>query len=276
MNVRAVPLNDGRTIPQLGLGVFQMSEQQAEGAVLAAYEAGYRLVDTAAGYQNEAAVGRAIARLDRPEHDDVYVTTKLANGDHGYDEALAAFDVSMGKLGLDTLDLYLVHWPCPRTNRYVETWRALVRLREEGRVRSIGVSNFEPHHLRRIVDETGVVPAVNQVELSPFFQQRELRAVHAELGIATEAWSPLGKGGVELLGHPTVTGIAAAHHATPAQVVLGWHLASGIVTIPKSVTPSRIVENIGAADLTFDDAELAAMTALDRGARLGPRPDDIE
>jgi 2,5-diketo-D-gluconate reductase A len=273
MSVLAVPLNDGRTIPQLGLGVFQMSEEQAEAAVSAAHEAGYRLVDTAAGYQNEAAVGRAIARFDR---DDMYVTTKLMNDDHGYDEALKAFDVSMSKLGIDTLDLYLVHWPCPRKNRYVETWRALVRLRDEGRVRSIGVSNFEPHHLERIVGETGVVPAINQVELSPFLQQRELRAAHAELGIATEAWSPLGKGGSDLLAHPTVTGIAAAHGATPAQIVLGWHLAMGIVAIPKSVTPSRIVENFGAADVTLDDAELEAMAALDCGARLGPRPDDVD
>jgi 2,5-diketo-D-gluconate reductase A len=273
MGVATVPLNDGATIPQLGLGVFQMSDEQAEAAVLAAHEVGYRLVDSAAGYENEAGVGRAIARFDR---DDIYVTTKLKNDDHGYDEALAAFDLSMRKLGIDTLDLYLVHWPCPRQNRYVETWRALVRLREEGRVRSIGVSNFEPHHLRRIVDETGVVPAVNQVELHPFLQQRKLRSVHAELGVVTEAWSPLGKGGSHLLAHSTVTEIAAEHGATPAQVVLAWHLAEGIVVIPKSVTPSRIMENLGAAELVLGETEVSAISALDSGARLGPRPDDVD
>jgi len=273
MSVATVPLTDGATIPQLGLGVFQMSDEQAEAAVLAAHEVGYRLVDSAAGYENENGVGRAIARLDR---DDVYVTTKLKNDDHGYDEALEAFDLSMSKLGIDTLDLYLVHWPCPQQNRYVETWRALIRLREEGRVRSIGVSNFEPHHLRRIVDETGVVPAVNQVELHPFLQQRELRSVHAELGVVTEAWSPLGQGGSHLLAHPTVTQIAAEHEATPAQVVLAWHLAEGIVVIPKSVTPSRIAENFGAAELVLGEAEVSSISALDSGARLGPRPDDVD
>src|SRR5919199_5063650 len=273
MSVATVPLNDGATIPQLGLGVFQMSDEQAEAAVLAAHDAGYRLVDSAAGYENEEGVGRAIARFDR---DDFYVTTKLKNDDHGYDEALAAFDASIGRLGLETLDLYLIHWPSPRREKYVETWRALIRLRGEGRVRSIGVSNFEPHHLRRLVDETGVVPVVNQVELHPFHQQRELRETHRELGIITEAWSPLGQGKTEVLADPEVVRIAKEHDATPAQVVLAWHLAIGNVVIPKSVTPSRIEENLGAVQLELTHQDLAAFTGLDRGLRVGPHPDSFD
>jgi diketogulonate reductase-like aldo/keto reductase len=268
-----VPLHDGTTIPQFGLGVFQMTEAEAEAAVGVAIRAGYRLVDTAAGYENETAVGRALASLGRR---DVYVTTKLANDDHGHDSALAAFDASIGRLGLETLDLYLIHWPSPRREKYVETWRALIRLREEGRVRSIGVSNFEPHHLRRLVDETGVVPVVNQVELHPFHQQRELRETHRELGIITEAWSPLGQGKTEVLADPEVVRIAKEHDATPAQVVLAWHLAIGNVVIPKSVTPSRIEENLGAVQLELTHQDLAAFTGLDRGLRVGPHPDSFD
>jgi len=268
--VKDVPLNDGTTIPQLGLGVFQMTPEQAEAAVIEAHRAGYRLVDSAAGYENEAAVGRAVAQVGR---DSLYVTTKLKNDDHGFDEALKAFDTSMAELGFDTLDLYLIHWPAPARERFVETWRALIRLREEGRVRSIGVSNFEPHHLQRLVDETGVVPTVNQVELHPLHQQSALREVHQRLGIVTEAWSPLGQGQLDMLSHPTLAGIAREHDATPAQVVIAWHLAIGNVVIPKSVTPARIAENLASAAVELSDAELDQVGALDTNTRIGPHPD---
>lgn len=272
VDVRAVLCNDGTSIPQMGLGVFQMSEAEAEAAVVTARQAGYRLVDTAAGYENEAAVGRGIDRFDR---DDFYVTTKLRNDNQGYDETLAAFDVSMAKLGIETLDLYLIHWPSPGRDRFVDSWRALIRLRDEGRVTSIGVSNFEPHHLRRLVAETGVVPVLNQVELHPFLQQRALRDVHDELGIRTEAWSPLGQGRADLFSHPAVIAIANAHSATPAQVVLAWHLAVGNVVIPKSVTASRVVENLASTRLALSAAQVQAISDLDSGQRMGPHPDEF-
>lgn len=270
VQVATVSLNDGTTIPQLGIGVFQMTEAEAEAAVLCAHDAGYTLVDTAAGYRNEAAVGRAVAQRGR---EAFYVTTKLANDDHGYDSALSAFDASMGQLGFEHLDLYLIHWPAPEREAYVETWRALARLREEGRVTSVGVSNFEPHHLRRLVEETGVVPVVNQIELHPFLQQRELRALHSELGIVTESWSPLGSGKGDLLAHPVLVRIAREHGVTPAQVVLAWHLAIGAVVIPKSVTPARIVENIASTGVVLTAEDLDAIAAVEDGTRFGPHPD---
>jgi 2,5-diketo-D-gluconate reductase A len=270
--VRPVLCNDGTSIPALGLGVFQMSEQEAEAAVVTARQAGYRLIDTAAGYDNESAVGRAIAQFDR---DDFYVTTKLKNDDHGYDQTLAAFDVSMTKLGIDTLDLYLIHWPSPARDSYVDSWRAMIRLRDEGRIKSIGVSNFEPHHLRRLVGETGVAPVLNQVEMHPFLQQGALRKTHAELGILTEAWSPLGQGRTDLLSHTSILTIAAAHGATPAQVVLAWHLAINNVVIPKSVTPTRQVENLASVGLELTEPQVQTIAALDCGMRMGPHPDEF-
>ncbi len=264
-------LSDGTTIPQLGLGVFRMSDEQVETAVAAAAQAGYRMVDTAQGYDNEAAVGRALARLDAP----MYVTTKLRNDFQGYDSALREFDASMARLGVDVLDLFLIHWPMPARDLYVETWKAFVRLQAEGRVRSIGVSNFQPEHLRRLVDETGVAPVVNQVELHPYFQQVEVRAADAALGVVTEAWGPLGQAKTGLLSDEVVVRIAQAHEATPAQVVLAWHLAIGNVAIPKSVTPTRIVENFGAVRLSLTAADLADLTALDTGSRISASPYDV-
>ncbi|MEV6237180.1 aldo/keto reductase [Lentzea sp. NPDC051838] len=256
-------------MPQLGFGVWQVPDAQATPAVAEALKAGYRSIDTAAIYGNERGTGEALQGFDREE---LFVTTKLWNADQGYDSTLRAFDESLRKLKLDTLDLYLIHWPTPARERYVDTWKAFVELQKEGRVRAIGVSNFQPAHLQRVIDETGVVPAVNQVELHPYLQQTELRAFHAEHGIVTEAWSPLGQGG-ELLSDPVVAEIAAKHGKSVAQVVLRWHLQIGNVVIPKSVTPSRIRENIAVFDFELSADEITAVSTLDRGGRIGPNPD---
>jgi len=269
-DVPTMTLNNGLQIPQLGFGVFQVPAEETQRVVSTALEAGYRSIDTAAAYQNEEGVGRAVASSGLPR-DEVFVTTKLWNSDHGYVEALRAFDLSVRRLGLDIVDLYLVHWPVPAVDRYVETWRALERLAADGRVRAIGVSNFTPEHLRRLLAETDVVPAVNQVELHPYFPQAVLRALHAEHGIATEAWSPLGQGG-ELLSEPTLTRIAKQHGVTPAQVVLRWHLQLGNIVIPKSVTPERIRENFDVFGFELSAADLAAIANVQSGKRIGPDP----
>lgn len=266
-----VALRDGHEIPQLGFGVWRVPDDEAETVTAEALRVGYRLVDTAAGYGNEAGVGRAIAASGIPR-DELFITTKLDNPDQGYDTTLRAFDESMDKLGLETLDLYLIHWPCPRAERYADSWKAFVALAESGRVRSIGVSNFHRSHLERIIDETGVVPVLNQIEVHPYLQQQEMRAVNAEHGIATEAWSPLGSGH-GLLKDPVLAQIAQRHEATVAQVALAWHLAIGNVVIPKSVTPSRIAENFQAPTLTLSPADLAQIETLDSGTRYGGHPD---
>ena len=261
-----VGLNDGAAMPQFGLGVFQTPPDTTERVVKMAVDEGYRLVDTASMYRNEDGVGRAL--LGRT---DVFVTTKLGNSDHGFDEALRAFDESARKLRRDTLDLYLIHWPRPRINRYVESWKAFVRLQKDGRVRSIGVSNFNRDHLERIIGETGVTPATNQVELHPRFQQKALRAFHNQRGIKTESWSPLGRGG--LLGEPVIVDIAVKHRKTPAQVVIRWHLDSGLIAIPKTVRLERLKENIGAIDFRLDDDDIRRIDALDSpDGRIGPDP----
>ncbi|NUT93594.1 MAG: aldo/keto reductase [Saccharothrix sp.] len=265
-------LNNGVTMPRLGFGVFQVSTEDTEAAVREALRVGYRSIDTAAAYGNEEAVGRAIA--DQPR-DDLFVTTKLWNADQGYDEALRAFDTSMAKLGLDRLDLYLIHWPAPKRDRYVDSWRALGKLLADGRVRAIGVSNFQPNHVERVVDATGTVPAVNQVELHPRLPQADLRRFHAEHGIATEAWSPLAKGG-DLLREDVLKTIADKHGRTPAQVVLRWHLQLGNVVIPKSVTPSRIAENFQVFDFELDQSDLDGIATLETGERTGPHPDQFD
>ncbi len=269
--VPSITLNNGAAMPQLGFGVWQIPDDEVTPAVATALEVGYRSVDTAAAYQNEKGVGRAIAESG-VSRDELFVTTKLWNGDQGHDPALRAFDRSLDNLGLDHVDLYLIHWPLPAKDAYVETWRAMERLYAEGRARAIGVSNFQPIHLRRLLDETDIVPAVNQIELHPGFQQQKLRALHAEHGIATEAWSPLAQGGT-LLKEDAVTSIAERLGRSPAQVVLRWHLQTGNVAIPKSVTPSRIRENfdVFGFELTADD--MSAINALETGDRTGPDPD---
>ncbi|WP_435245831.1 aldo/keto reductase [Streptomyces sp. NRRL F-5630] len=267
-----VTLNNGVVMPQLGFGVFQVPDEETTAAVASALEAGYRSVDTAAVYGNERGVGRALASSGVPR-EDLFVTTKLWNDDQGYDATLRAFDASLAKLGLEYTDLYLIHWPTPARDRYVDTYRALEKLLADGRTRAIGVSNFQPAHLERLVAETGVVPALNQVELHPGLQQRELRATHARFGIATEAWSPLAQG--VLLEEDVLTGLAARHGRSPAQIVLRWHLQSGNIVIPKSVTPARIRENLDVFGFTLSDDDMAAVDALDRGLRTGPHPDEL-
>jgi len=265
-----ITLNDGNRIPQLGFGVFQVPPDETEEVTLRAFEVGYRHVDTAAAYRNEAGVGQAVhaSGLDRGE---VFITTKCFNDTHGYDRATRALKDSLERLELDHVDLYLIHWPVPAHDLYVETWRAFIDAREAGLVRSIGVSNFQPAQLERIIDETGVTPAVNQIELHPRFQQRGLRHEHSELGIVTEAWSPLAQG--EVLDDPTLNEIAEAHGKTAGQVALRWHVQIGNVVFPKSVTPERIAENFELFDFHLSDAEMEAIDALDAGERIGPDPD---
>ncbi|GAA2083587.1 aldo/keto reductase [Aeromicrobium halocynthiae] len=264
-----VELNDGTTLPQVGYGVFMISADDVREPLAAALDTGYRLIDTAAAYGNEEGVGRAIAETDVPRY-ELVVTTKLWNDAHGYDETLRAFDASARRLGLDTVDLYLIHFPRPALGRYVDSWRAMVRLRDEGRIGSLGVSNFGVAELDRLHDETGVVPAVNQVELHPMFQQEELRAAHAERGIVTQAWSPLGRN-QGLLQHPDVTALAARLGRTPGQVVLRWHLQLGVVVIPKSERPERIRENFDLAGFAIDDEGMATLSALGE-QRCNPVP----
>jgi 2,5-diketo-D-gluconate reductase A len=265
----SLTLNDGSAIPQVGLGVFQTPPEQTERAVTIAFEAGYRHVDTAAAYRNERGVGKAFSESGLARG-DVFITTKLWNSEQGYDRTLKAFDASMDRLGLDYLDLYLVHWPLPERNTFVDTFKAFAHLRDQGRVRSIGVSNFEPEHLRILVDATGIVPAVNQVELHPLLQQEELREAHSQLGIATEAWAPLGQGA--LLDNPKVTEVAEHHGKTPAQVLIRWHIQLGNIVIPKSVTPERIVSNFDVFDLELSEQDMASISSLGDGTRLGPDP----
>jgi diketogulonate reductase-like aldo/keto reductase len=268
-----ITLNNKSTIPQLGFGVFKVPPDETTEAVLRALEAGYRHIDTAAMYGNERGVGEAIRRFGLPR-EDVFITTKLNNDAHGRAQAPRALERSLSELGTDYVDLYLIHWPLPRQDRYVETWEALVELQEQGPARAIGVSNFQPHHLRQIIDATGVVPAVNQIELHPYLAQDELRRVDADEGIATEAWSPIARGGA-LLRDPVITTTAEKYARTPAQVVIRWHLQLGNVVIPKSVTPERIVENFDVFGFELSDDDMASITGLDRGERTGPDPDNF-
>jgi diketogulonate reductase-like aldo/keto reductase len=268
--VPPIVLNNGVEMPQLGFGVWQVPDDEAEKAVATALESGYRSIDTAAIYGNEKGTGRAIAAAGVPR-EDLFVTTKLWNAEQGYDSTLRAFDASLEKLGLEYVDLYLIHWPLPARDRYVDTYKAFEKLLADGRARAIGVSNFLPEHLERLAGETSVVPAVNQIELHPHLQQQAAREYHAEHGIATEAWSPLGSG-KGILEVPAIVAIGRKHGRTPAQIVLRWHLQLGNIVIPKSVTPSRIKENIEVFDFRLDDEDLAAISALNEDRRTGPDP----
>jgi len=269
--VPAVRLNDGSAIPQFGFGVFQIPSGETSAAVRTALDAGYRHIDTAQMYGNEAEVGRAIAESG-VAREDVFVTTKLNNDRHGYDAAIGALDESLHTLGFDYVDLFLIHWPRPQDGRYVETWTALEKLKADGKARSIGVSNFTVEHLDRLADRTGTVPAVNQIELHPQFPQAELRAYHAEHGIATEAWSPIGQGG-DLLHDERLGALADRHGRSPAQIVLRWHVQLGNIVFPKSVTPERIRENIDVFDFELSADDMAVLDGLDTGTRKGPDPD---
>lgn len=265
-----ITFSDGMSMPQVGLGLWQTPANVTAGVVRTAIETGYRSLDTAAAYENEGGVGEGV-RASGVAREELFVTTKLRNRDHGYDDALKAFDRSLQRLGMDYVDLFLIHWPAPTQDRYIDAWRALTRLQEEGRARSIGVSNFMVEHLRRIIGETGVIPALNQIELHPKFQQTDLRAFHAGQGICTESWSPLGQGA--LLKHPVIARIAARHGKTPAQAIVRWHLDQSLVVIPKSVRPERIAENFEVFDFRLDDADMSAIAALDDATgRMGPDP----
>ncbi|MDR6507105.1 aldo/keto reductase [Arthrobacter oryzae] len=267
--IPTVTLNNGVEMPQLGFGVFQVPNDETTAAVTAALAAGYRSIDTAAIYGNEEGTGRALAESGIPRG-ELFVTSKLWIDDLGYESTLAAFEASVARLGLDYLDLYLIHWPAPETDKYADSWLALEKLLADGRVRAIGVSNFLPDHVQRLIDLGGTVPAVNQVELHPALQQRDAEAFNAAHGIITEAWSPLAQGAV--LGDPAVAAIAVRHGRTPAQVVLRWHLQQGRIVIPKSVTPARIRENLDVFGFTLLDEELAALDSLEREGRTGPHP----
>ncbi len=270
IEIPKIPLAGETEIPQFGIGVFQVPPEQTFENVTQAIEAGYRHIDTATGYANEAEVGQAVhaSTLDRSEF---FITTKCPNDSHGYDQATRALKTSLGQLEMDYVDLYLIHWPRPSEDLYVETWKALIEAQKAGLARSIGVSNFQPAHLERIIAETGVTPAVNQIELHPYLTQPGLRREHADRGIVTEAWSPLAQGAV--LDEPAITEIAEAHGRTPGQVVLRWHVQLGNVVFPKSINPERIRQNIDIFDFELSGEEMERIEALDRGERTGPDPD---
>ncbi|MER8187338.1 aldo/keto reductase [Kitasatospora sp. NPDC094015] len=279
--IPSVTLNNGAEIPQLGFGVWQVPDAEATPAVRAAIEAGYRSIDTAAIYENETGTGQAVAEAGVPR-EELYITTKLWNsgtkdwsGQAGKDAVRKAFDESLGKLGLDYVDLYLIHWPRPMHGSFLNVWEGVTELLADGRVKSVGVSNFGIPQLETLLKESSVVPVLNQVELHPYFPQEELRAFQAQHGIATEAWSPLGQGGA-LLAEPALVEIAAKHGRTVAQVVLRWHLQSGVIAIPKSVTPARIRENLDVAGFELDAADLAAIAAVRTGVRIGPDPQSFD
>ena len=263
-------LNDGQRLAQIGFGTWPLDDAQAQTAVQAALACGYRLIDTAARYGTEAGVGRGIA-ASGVAREQVQLTSKLRGSEHGFDSTLRAFDATLAALGTDYLDLYLIHWPLPMRDLYVDTWRAFVRLREEGRIRSIGVSNFQPAHIDRLLSETGVLPAVNQIELHPDFTQAPLRAWHARQGIVIESWSPLGRG--EILNDATVAQIARKHGRSAAQILLRWHVQHGLVAIPKSQDPQRMRQNLAVFDFALDAEDMAALALLDGDHRQGGDPD---
>ncbi len=272
--VPVIPLPAGThsvEMPQLGYGIYKIPGDEVRSAVFTALQIGYRSIDTASFYENESALGEALAETEVPR-ESIFLTSKVWNDRQGYDEALASFEESSRRLRRHTLDLFLIHWPCAARGRFVDTWRALLRLRDEGRIRAAGVCNFGTAHLQRLIDETGEAPAINQIELHPYLTQRSLRDFHAQHGIATEAWAPLARGG-ELLADPVITRIARECGRTPAQVVLRWHVQSGNVAIPKSVTPSRMAENFDIFGFELSFSQMSAVDALDRDQRTGPDPE---
>jgi len=271
-SIPELTLNDGTTIPQLGFGVYKIPEAETADAVLTALDAGYRHIDTAAFYENERGVGEGV-RLSGLDRSEVFVTSKVWWTENGYDSTLRSFDATLERLGFDTIDLFLIHWPAPKSDRYVETWRALERVRDEGRARSIGVANFHIHHLERLARETETVPAVNQVELHPWLPQADVRAYDTAHGIVTEAWSPLARG--RILGDPTLDRLAAKHGVSPAQIVIRWQLQLGNVVIPKSTSPERIRSNLEVFGFELDADDLAAIAGLESGERTGKDPDDL-
>jgi 2,5-diketo-D-gluconate reductase A len=273
-DVPGIELNNGTTIPQLGFGVFQIDPSDTADAVTTALEVGYRHIDTAQMYGNEAEVGEAIAKSGIPR-DQLWITTKCNNTNHGYDDAQSALDESLQKMGLDHVDLYLIHWPLPGKDLYVDTWKGLEKAHQDGRTRAIGVSNFQPHHLDRLLSETETVPAVNQIELHPHMQQAGLRSYHERHGIRTEAWSPIGQGR-GLLDAPELSEIAQAHGKSPAQVVLRWHIQLGNIVFPKSSTAERIRENHDIFDFELTDDEVRTIEGMEKAERLGPDPDKFD
>ena len=268
-------LNDGNAIPRIGLGVWRLSEAEAPRLVADAIEAGYRHIDTAEAYQNEAGVGQGL-KLAKARRRDLWITSKLQTSLQGYDSTLKAFDQTMAKLELDQLDLFLIHWPAPARNKYVETWKALIELQQQGRIRSIGVSNFLPEHLERIIGETGVTPAVNQIELHPRFQQGASRDWHQQHGIVTESYSPLGGKGTKLLEDPVITSIGKRHAKSPAQVIVRWHLQLDLVVLPKSSKLERAVQNLDVWDFVLDEDDMSAIAGLDRpDGKTLPHPNEL-
>lgn len=271
IQVPEITFHDGRRAPQLGCGVWQIDDDIAPGLISTALNLGYRRIDTAAMYENERGVGAGLRESGLPRN-EVFVTTKVWNTDHGHQAARDGFEASLEKLKLDYVDLYLIHWPVPKENKYVETWETMIQLRDEGLTRSIGVCNFNPEHLQALLDATGVLPVVNQIELHPQFQQQSLRSFNAQHGILTEAWSPLGQG--SLLQHPTLKALAARHDRTPAQIILRWHMQLGNMAIPKSVMASRLAENLQIFDFELSEDDIAQIGAIDRAdGRLGPDPE---
>lgn len=266
-----ITFHDGRKAPQLGFGTWQIPDEDVPAAIHTALEAGYRSIDTAYSYYNEAGVGKGIAQSGVPR-DELFVATKVWNNRHGHDSTKAALHESLDRMQLDYVDLYLIHWPVPKENNYIEAWAALIQLRDEGRAKSIGVCNFQIPHLQKLLDKTGVLPVVNQIELHPYFQQSELRAYHADHEIITEAWGPLGRG--TILEDPVLNAIAHKHQVSAARVVLAWHIQLGNMVVPKSVTPSRIADNINIFGIHLDDEDIAQIAALDKDdGRIGPDPD---
>lgn len=268
-------LNNGVSIDALGYGVYKVPAEDCANLVSTALDTGYRTIDTAALYGNEAGVGQAVNRAVAGGllREDVFVTSKVWNTEQGYDSTLAAFDASMEELGLDYLDMFLIHWPCPERGLFIPTYKALETLYQQGRVRAIGVSNFEPTHLHQLLDACDVIPAVNQVELHPWLAQRELLALHAELGIATQAWSPLARG--TILADSTLSALAADHGRSTAQIVLRWHVQSGHLVIPKASSAQRIRENLSVFDFSLSDADMARVDALDQGRLSGSNPNQV-